>query len=404
MVQGTAHLVVDLGNSSTKGMVMFGRDAQTGKYRERKFELSNVFAPIDEGYAVSSDYNEMTSTIIRVDTELNGRVIKGDFCNGELQQKEKPMTTIKPTASVKKYDLDSTVLSYRLAFLFAYKAIMNMTRTSDFNQLDVEWCVTTLLPPGDMETGKNKITDIIKNITEVNAVFPNVRIPVKVSKVAVFPEGFSAFCGVVFDKGQIYRPDYKFLTEETVLVFDVGAGTTDCLIVKNNTLVQSSKFSIQQGGNNVFQIVKRMLRFEGLEIDDDSLRRGMITGEVKDGAKLVNIVDYINRAKAEIAQKIISSFQDFLEVTDLKARSVGHVIVCGGGSMSGSEVMGIEPLSKKIVDFFKELSPNSEMVALPTHIVTKTLEDGTPAKVTETISPRELNLIGASYLAEAVWG
>ena len=70
MVQGSGILVVDLGNSSTKGKVLFGKDSQTGKYRERKFDIPNVFAPIDEGYVVSSDYDDDTSTILRVDTQL----------------------------------------------------------------------------------------------------------------------------------------------------------------------------------------------------------------------------------------------------------------------------------------------------------------------------------------------
>ena len=94
MVQGKATLVVDLGNSSTKAKVLYGKDAQTGKYRERKFEIPNYFAPIDSDYEVSADYSEATSTILRVNTSLNNREIVGEFCNGELQQKQKPLSVI----------------------------------------------------------------------------------------------------------------------------------------------------------------------------------------------------------------------------------------------------------------------------------------------------------------------
>ena len=402
MVQGNAILVVDLGNSSTKGKVLFGKDSQTGKYRERKFDIPNVFAPIDENYEVSGDYDDTTSTILRVDAELNGRSIKGCFCNGELQEKEKPLCTIKPSASDKKYNLDSTVLSYRLAFLFACKAIMNMQRVSDYNQLDISWTVVTLLPPGDLEEGKAPITNIINDIKEINAVYPSANIPIKVNKTVVLPEGYCAYIGVVYDIGHTFRADYKFLTGESVLVVDIGAGTSDILLIKNNKLVQNSKYTITQGGNNVYQLVRRSLRVKGLDIDDSDIKQGIIKGIVKDGSKQVPISDIVNNAKGEVAQKLISEIQDFLEVTDIKARSIGYVIVCGGGSMQDSDCSDIVPLSQKVIENFKILSPNCELVEIPTHMVIKDLPDGDTSKVEEQISPRELNLLGASILAEVL--
>lgn len=402
MVQGNANLIIDLGNSSTKCIVQFGKDSQTGKFRERKFEIPNVFAPISSDYEVSSDYNDSTSTILRVDTSLNDRVIKGDFCNGELQEKEKPLATIKPTASEKKYELDSTLLSYRLAFLFACKAIMNMNRVSDFSQLDLTWTVVTLLPPGDIDVGSDKIKQIIEDITVVESVFPKASIPIKVTKTIVLPEGYCAYIATVYDKGHVYRMENKFLIDETVLIFDIGAGTTDCMLIKKNKLVQSSKYTVTQGGNNVYQIVRRSLRMKGLDLDEADIKQGMIKGVVKDGSKEISIVDIINNAKTEIAIKIISEFQDFLDLTDIKARSIGYVLVCGGGSMKDSDADDIIPLSEKIIENFKKQAPNSELIIIPKHTVQKELEDGDVVKVEETISPRDLNLIGASILAEII--
>ena len=147
MVQGTAILVVDFGNSSTKCTVLFGKDSQTGRYRERKFELSNVFAPIEDDYVVSPDYSNASSTILNVKSSVNGMQVDGHFCNGELQEHERPMATIKPSAFDKKYNLEATILSLRLALLHGYKSIMSMQRVSDENQMDIKWKVVTLLPP-----------------------------------------------------------------------------------------------------------------------------------------------------------------------------------------------------------------------------------------------------------------
>lgn len=402
MIQGTATLVVDFGNSSTKAKVLFGKGSN-GKFRYKQFEVPNVFAPVSDDYVVSDDYNTQTSTILRVDTELNGHVIRGDFCNGEVQQKEKPLSTIKPSASAKKYNLDSTVLSYRLALLFACKAIMQMHKVKDFSQLDITWNIVTLLPPGDMDTGKAPMTELVRSIDKIEAVYPKMSLPVKINKVLILPEGMCAYTGVVYDSGQLIRGDYKYLMKESVLVIDIGAGTTDICFIKENKLVQNSKYTVNQGGNNVYQLVRRQLMLKGYSLDESVVRQGVITGEVKDGSKPISVVDMVNTAKSEIAQKIVSEIQNYLELTDIQARSIGYVLVCGGGSMQDSNIKEIQPLSKRIIESFKQLSPNTSDIVIPTHMVLKdNEEDGEVTRSEEPISPRELNLIGASILAETL--
>lgn len=404
MIQGNATLVVDLGNSSTKGMVLFGKDSQTGKFRERRFDLSNQFAMVSSDYVVPSDYSDTTSTVLTIDGEVNGKPVKGTYCNGEVQQKEKPTGILRPTATRKKYELDTTALSFELAFLYGCKAIMNMSRVNDYSQLDITWKVVTLLPPGDVDEGKDKIESIIRSIKKIETSYPVCSTDINIDKVAVLPEGYCAYIGVVYDKGHIYRPDYKFLNEETVIIFDVGAGTTDCMLVKNGKLVQTSKHTVNKGGNNVLQIVKRDLELQGLELEESDIQNGIIKGYVKDGSKQMPIADIVNKAKSEVASIIIEDFTGYLERTDMKVRSVGYVLVCGGGSMNDSDCPDIKPLSEDLVNNFKELSPNASLIDIPKHIVSKPdeEEEGTYKKVEEQISPRDLNLIGASILAELI--
>lgn len=402
MVQGNATLVMDLGNSSTKMKVLFGKDPKTGKFRERYYELSNVFAPIDEGYEVSADYDDQTSFIIHVDTELNGHRVYGDFCNGDIQQKERPLSVIKPSATSKKYDLDSTVLSVRLALLMGYKAVASIQRVSDLSSLDLTWTIVTLLPPGDYDTGRKPMLDIIRNVTELTSVFPKFETPISIKNVACFPEGFCAYAGCVYDTGMSFREDYKFLKDEYVLIIDIGAGTTDICSVKDNRLVQNSKYTITQGGNNVYQLVRRYLMARGYVIDESDIRRGVITGSIKDGAKVVPITDLVDNAKREIATKIVASIQDFMELTDTNARSIGYVLICGGGSMKQEGEKGSYALSDLVMESFKQLSPNSDIIKIPNHLVSEEDEDGIVHRVERPISPRELNIVGASILAEGV--
>ena len=200
----------------------------------------------------------------------------------------------------------------------------------------------------------------------------------------------------------LFRSSHKFLIDENVLVFDIGAGTTDCVLIKQNKLIQNSKYTITQGGNNVFQFVRRKLRMKGLDLGDSDIKEGIIKGSIRDGAKTIPISDIVNAAKDEVAQKIVSEIGDFIEETDLKVRSVGYLLICGGGSMTDSGSEDIIPLSKKIIENFKRLAPNAELIELPEHIVSKEDEDDNVARVSEPISPRDLNLIGASILAESL--
>lgn len=404
MIQGCATLIVDLGNSSTKCCVKFGKDNKTGLLRERSFELSNQFGVMsDPNYRIpTEDYDASSSTVLQVETELGGHTISGRFCNGELQKNEFPFAIVKPTGASEKYLQDSTPLSYRLAFYHATKTVMSMQRCFDFSQIDISWKVITLLPPGDMEKGTQEIEKIIKDINEVECVYPELSLPIKISSVSVLPEGYCAYAACVFDNGQVFREDYKYLMDSAVLILDIGAGTTDVLLVKKNKLVQNSKTTIQQGGNNVDTLVRAKLRMQGLAFQKDEVQEAVVSGYIMDGTSKVDIVDIINNSKLEIAQKIISELQDFFEGVDISPRSIGYILICGGGSMSSSTDERICPLSVKIAEVMKTFAPNAGLVELPRHIVTKQTEDGTFEKVEEQISPRDLNLVGASILSEGM--
>lgn len=403
MIQGKAILVVDFGNSSTKGMVLFGKVGATGRYRKAQFEVPNAFAPISEDYQISSDYSKENSTVLKLSgVSVGGTVLDGCFCNGELQEREFPQGIIRPTAYSKKYEMDATALSVRLAFFWAYKVLMKMNRLTDVSEVQVSWSVVTLLPPGDIDIGREPMTELIKSVESIESVFPQMYTPVTVDKVNVFAEGFCGYVACAYEEGQSFRRGYEYLCEETVLIFDIGAGTTDCAVVKENKLVQRSKFTVNQGGNNVLQGVRRELRLIGLDLEMEEIRSGILRGYVKDGAKKVDIVELANRAKAEVASKIVADFINYLEGSDLNMRSISYILTCGGGSMQDLEQDGATSLSVKILESIKNLAPNAELIKLPTQTVTIENPDGTSVKADQPISARFLNLIGASILAEVV--
>ena len=115
-------------------------------------------------------------------------------------------------------------------------------------------------------------------------------------------------------------------------------------------------------------------------------------------------MDIVNKAKREVAEEIIHDFQTYLDEVEIKTDSIGYVLACGGGAMSDSETNDIKPMSDFIVENFKIYSKGCELIPLPTHVISVANEDGGSSKKEVVISPRELNLVGASILAEKLVG
>ncbi|MBR4313572.1 MAG: hypothetical protein IKP66_01525, partial [Lachnospiraceae bacterium] len=185
MIQGNAILVIDIGNSSTKCRVLFGKDPKTKLYKYRQFELPNVFASVDSDYVISSDYSPKTSVVLDIDASKEEEdtlagVVTGQYCAGELQQREFSLVGMKPTATQHKWELPTTPLSLRYAFYRAARSILAMNNASDFNQLDITWKVVALLPPGDVDLGKDTLTKMITSIKRITCKFPEVSFPVNV--------------------------------------------------------------------------------------------------------------------------------------------------------------------------------------------------------------------------------
>lgn len=403
MTQGSATVILDLGNSETRGIVLYGKSQQTGRFLERSFTLSNRFSDVGEDYIPSSDYSDETSTIMRINAMVDGAPFVGCFANGELQLKEFNIAPLRPSATEKKYASMTTALSYELAMLYAHRAVQGIARVSSLDSLDIDWNVVVLLPAGDVAEGSEKIVELVKSVKKVDCVYPNVQIDLKVRRVSVLPEGFCAFVGTVFDKGNTVRQNMKELLQQTTLIADIGAGTTDFVIVKDNKIIQSTMHTINRGGNNVTQLVKRAIRqnHNGLVLSETDIIEGIENGFVMDGTRKIDISGYINDAQDEIARFLVSDIQSYFEETEFPARSIARLLVCGGGCIS-SEAAGTKALSETLVTYFKRLSPYIELIELPSRVECHTDDEGIMHREIRNISPRHLNVIGASILAEMI--
>ena len=383
MIEGKATLVVDLGNSETRVLAQYGRTTK-GKVRQRLASVSNQFADLPEGYEIPETYTSEDSVVFS-----SGGI---NYANGFIVEREFAVQALRPTALEKKYQTLTTTLAFQRALLEGYKLVADIMKVST-SEVEVSWDVVVMLPPADLKQGAAKLAETLKSIKTLDVIMPEFNREVKIDSVKVLPEGFSAFVGTLFTKGADIRDGYAYLADSSVLVIDIGAGTTDFCVIKGSSVIEETKDSVEIGGNNIHQRVRKELKLQGLSLPDSEVRASVVSGTLKDGAKTLDIKEVIESAKTAVANSIVSTIKDYFEASQFPIRTIEYLLVVGGGTLKGTDPE-IRPISEHLVSYLKKLSANIELVGLPTDAV----ETDTGEVVNSEVSPRHLNILGAAVL------
>lgn len=390
MVEGKASLVIDLGNSETRVMTIFGR-TKSGKPRNRLSIIPNKFGELsDKRLLKNSDYNESNSKVFLID----GDTI---ICSGAMCDREKGTAAQRPSSSIKKYDSSITMYTLRLALLQGYYDIADMAKQS-IESVDVDWTISVLLPPSDLDLGSEKIKESIRSLDKIVYLMPEFEKEIRVDSVRVYPEGFCAFIGEVFENSRQIRKGFEKVLNSSTLVVDIGAGTTDLCIIKDKTLVDGSRYSEETGGNQVFQKINIELRKKiGKNLPEDSLREAAVSGKVKVGARLIDIVKEIEIARKDVATKLSTAIRNYIESSDFSIYDIENVLICGGGADACGSNM--KPLGSYLEDDLKVWMSYSNFLEIPEQ--EKVVEENGVETIEKVqISPRLLNIIGAGVLSE----
>ena len=287
----------------------------------------------------------------------------------------------------------------RLAFLTGYQHIADITK-QEMNSIEVDWDVSVLLPPSDVDLGAEKFVENIKKLAGTRLVFmmPVFCKTLKINSVRVLPEGFCAFIGETFENSRQIRKGYEKVIKGSTLVVDIGAGTMDLCIVDNSKLVDTSRYSEETGGNQVFQKLNTTLRKEyGKNFPEDSLRESAVTGVIKVGAREINIEDELEAAKKDVSTKLSNTIRNYIEGSDYSVSNIEYILLCGGGAdKNGSS---LKPLGDYLKDDLSVWMNYSDFLEIPEQEVVLE-KDGDETITKERISPRLLNIIGAGVLSE----
>lgn len=373
-IQGTASLIIDFGNSQTRATVVLGR-RPNGKLRQETTSFSNRFYEIPEGYTIPEQYLTDPDTIIFKHSDMV-------WATGSIVDREFTTQAIRPTGANLKANALTTLLSFQKALFMGYNMLSDMGN-ADYNDINVEWDIHVLVPPVEMAEGKKELQESLPSIKEIDFLQPELKKKINIKSVSVYPEGFSAYIGAIFDpNGPTIRKGQDPYTVGSTLIIDVGAGTTDFAIVKDQSLVEEAKATAVVGGNNVEQRVRRKLLETNIRPAKEDLTKAVETGYLKQGISEQDISEEVNFARSEVANLLREEAISFIESSSFPIQSLDYVLICGGGAESIADNPGLVPLGDYLSKEFQNYAKYTERIP-----------------VAPELGLRKLNLIGASVLS-----
>lgn len=382
-------VLMDIGNSETRYYYVENEKGveltEVERYHEcMQTELhiaSNHYATLSPMYSVPEEYSTDENTIFQ-DTE------GVTWANGKIVDMEFAKQVIKPHALQNKVNNSCTMLTIQLILA---NILYDMSNKYDIkpDKLDVTFNLLLLLPPFEVETATQDITEKVMSIKTLKVKVPTpFEAKVNIANISTYPEGYPAFMSSMFavyqeeDTEEYYmevRPECEKYFEGEVLLVDIGAGTTDIMLFRDGRLVQGSKETVKRGGNNVVALFQKNIKREyDITIDTNKILNDCVLTEGMNTKH--NVEECLNEAKRVFAKELINSLQSYLESQSVETRLLRGLVITGGGSLSTiREGKVVSPaLGDMLTDFLKELAPYCEVVT--------------------TNNPRHANILGLKLL------
>lgn len=363
-----AGILIDFGNSETRLTMLVNGKSKT-------MALSNRFVALAPGYGVPIEYNNEKTHVFCVDDVF--------YANGALADREFAGQLIRPSSMQLKSEQEVTKLSLHLAYIVALSELAKGSGLA-LSELEPVFNVSVLLPPMEHETQIEKMKELIKSVTMVSSYIPqDFKTEITLGDIKILPEGVAAFFGVYYQEMDNALVEvYENLQYSTgnVLILDIGAGTTDVVMIRDTELVLDSKDTFNLGGNTVEAQLRKLIR-QKYGYTPNDVSKIVETGELLDGSIVRDVSDLVTASKDMYSKMLITHITSYLERMMISIREVKGILVCGGGSLpSIKDDKIVSPaMSDVLIRYFQELSPNISLMNVKSN-------------------PRLLNIQGLQYI------
>lgn len=341
-------LAIDMGASGTR----FCCDDQ----QIRQIPNNMVFIEEGEKVLLKKNSDELLSNLdVNITAEQSSSEFPCRALIGELAERQSA-SNIRPSGLKNKTEQRVNYVSMITA------AALSMISLGENNQT---FDMYVALPPAEARTAFEKIKSKLVGTYHVSFGRLGQEVTFTVNNVVTYEESFLAMLSFFFNTDCTPKPEATEFRNGNLLSLDIGASTTDLVVVQNLKYLERSGQTYKTGGNVAIDYLTDLIRGEyGFDIPVDMAQKAMAEGRMVLGNGYEDISILVRQAKKAYARDVVENVQSYFRKVNIPIQSIKAIVVSGGGSMQsqyidgGSDVIEtVASMSEFITESLKDICP-----------------------------------------------
>ena len=135
------------------------------------------------------------------------------------------------------------------------------------------------------------------------------------------------------------RTEMAKYNKGNVLSFDIGASTSDLVIINDRKFVEHSGYTCKLGGNIIDDLLRNEIRRKlGVEVSNDDIAEAVRTGRLAYGNSYKDVSEELKKCKKQFAKMLFEKIQNYFATNGMGLQSIKAIFMSGGGSMPSSYI------------------------------------------------------------------
>ena len=268
-------------------------------------------------------------------------------------------TNVRPSVMTNKYVQKINYVS----------AVLASAVCKEKNVLGEELIGYVGLPPVEVNIARDIIRNNLVGHYKVTFNKLDKQVEFDIVNVGCFEESFMAILSYFFDVNGKLREQAKKYGYGNVLSLDIGASTTDLVVVSDMKYLERSGQTYKTGGNVAREFLRDDLRaLYGYDVPDEIADIAMAEGRIQMGNSYEDISSLVESAKQRFAAQVVEQMHSYFRKVNIPIQTIRAIIVSGGGSMrseyvaeDGSVVVTSQPMSYYITQELNKVCPGVEV-------------------------------------------
>lgn len=271
----------------------------------------------------------------------------------------------RPTGMVSKVDQK---INYTSAIVATAMSLIRDGNVGEVGNVDM----FVVLPPLEVKNKHEVFESRVKGSYTVIFNKMNKVVKFRVAEVKCYAESQAAIISFLFNRNGTLTSEAQRFKEGCILSMDIGASTTDLVVIENLKYNERTGQTYKNGGNICITALKGLIEGNiGLYYDDPTIEEILKSGRRRSGNKFVDASDLVKKAKQAYARDIVNEIQNYFRTIAMPIQNMRAIVVSGGGSMpsgytdeSGEFVETVPAMSEFITEKLLQVCPDIEVITM----------------------------------------